>query len=152
MGKYFGTDGIRGVYGDACMNDSFAFRIGLALSRYLCEIYSGGKIKVAIGQDTRASGADLVDALTCGLQKNQIAEQVYFAENIYISAGTLSELFLVPQSKGVLKLARNFVEELQLQIIPFKQATAEQIEKIHIKWRKGFNPACLNFGDCFVSN
>ena len=44
---------------NACMNDSFAFRIGLALSRYLCEIYSGGKIKVAIGQDTRASGAAL---------------------------------------------------------------------------------------------
>ena len=73
MGKYFGTDGIRGVYGDACMNDSFAFRIGLALSRYLCETYSGVKIKVAIGQDTRASGAALVDALTCGLQKNEIA-------------------------------------------------------------------------------
>lgn len=73
MGKYFGTDGIRGVYGDACMNDSFAFRVGLALSRYLCEIYSEEKIRVAIGQDTRASGVALVDALTHGLQKNGVA-------------------------------------------------------------------------------
>ena len=72
MGKYFGTDGIRGVYGDACMNNSFAFRVGFALSRYLCEIYSEGKIRVAIGQDTRASGAALVDALTHGLQKNGV--------------------------------------------------------------------------------
>lgn len=72
MGKYFGTDGIRGVYGDACMNNSFASRVGFALSRYLCEIYSEGKIKVAIGQDTRASGAALVDALTDGLQKNGV--------------------------------------------------------------------------------
>ena len=73
MGKYFGTDGIRGVYGDACMNNSFAFRVGLALSRHLREIYSEEKIRVAIGQDTRASGAALVDALTHGLQKNGVA-------------------------------------------------------------------------------
>ena len=73
MGKYFGTDGIRGVHGDACMNNSFAFRVGLALGRYLFGIYSEEKIRVAIGQDTRASGVALVDALTHGLQKNGVA-------------------------------------------------------------------------------
>ena len=73
MGKYFGTDGIRGVYGDCFMNNNFAFRVGLALSRYLCNLYSGKKIKVAIGQDTRASGAGLVEALARGLHKNGVA-------------------------------------------------------------------------------
>lgn len=83
-------------------------------------------------------------------QKDQIAEQIYSAEEIFISAGTLSELFIVAQTKGVFKLTRNFVEELQLQVVPVTRTTAEQIEKIYMKWGKGFNPACLNFCDCFA--
>jgi ribonuclease VapC len=92
----------------------------------------------------------IISYLLGEIQKNQIAEEIYYAEEIFISAGTLSELFIVAQSKGVLKLARNFVEELQLQVIPVTRTTAEQIEKIYMKWGKGFNPACLNFGDCFA--
>ena len=83
-------------------------------------------------------------------QKDQIAEQIYSAEEILISAGTLSELLIVAQSKGVFKLTRNFVDELQLQVVPVTRSTADQIEKIYMKWGKGFNPACLNFGDCFA--
>ena len=83
-------------------------------------------------------------------QKDQIAEQIYSAEEILISAGTLSELFIVAQSKGVFKMTRNFVDELQLQVVPVTRSTADQIEKIYMKWGKGFNPACLNFGDCFA--
>ena len=83
-------------------------------------------------------------------QKDQIAKQIYSAEKIFISAGILSELFIVAQTKGVFKLSRNFVEELQLQVVPVTRTTAEQIEKIYMKWGKGFNPACLNFGDCFA--
>ena len=83
-------------------------------------------------------------------QKDQIAKQIYSAEKIFISAGTLSELFIVAQTKGVFKLSRNFVEELQLQVVPVTRTTAEQIEKIYMKWGKGFNHACLNFGDCFA--
>jgi len=83
-------------------------------------------------------------------QKDQIAEKICSAEEIFISAGTLSELFIVAQSKGVFKLTRNFVEELQLQVVPVTRTTAEQIEKIYMKRGKGFHPACLNFGDCFA--
>ena len=83
-------------------------------------------------------------------QKDQIAEQIYSAEEILISADTLSELFIVAQSKGVFKLTRNFVDELQLEVVPVTRSTADQIEKIYMKWGKGFNPACLNFGDCFA--
>lgn len=83
-------------------------------------------------------------------QKDQIAEKICSAEEVFISAGTLSELFIVAQSKGVYKLTRNFVEELQLQVVPVTRTTAEQIEKIYMKWGKGFHPACLNFGDCFA--
>ena len=83
-------------------------------------------------------------------QKDQIAEQIYSADEILISAGTLSELYIVAQSKGVFKLTRNFVDELQLQVVPVTRSTAEQIVKVYMKWGKGFNHACLNFGDCFA--
>jgi ribonuclease VapC len=82
--------------------------------------------------------------------KRQIADAIYGAEIILISAGTLSELFIVAQSKGVLNQARKFVEELQLQVIPVTKSTADQIEKTYNRWGKGFNSASLNFGDCFA--
>ena len=83
-------------------------------------------------------------------KKIRLLNKFISQKNFFISAGTLSKLFIVAQSKGVLKLARNFVEELQLQVIPVTQANAEQIEKIYMKWGKGFNPECLNLGNCFA--
>ena len=56
--KYFGTDGIRGVYGRT-ITEQLAFKIGLAAA-YLC-----GEIIVA--RDTRVSGKSLSDALISGL-------------------------------------------------------------------------------------
>ena len=41
--KYFGTDGVRGPYGGAVMNEEFAERLGEAVARWL-----GGKGRVLI--------------------------------------------------------------------------------------------------------
>jgi len=57
--KYFGTDGIRGVYG-AELTDETAFRTGAALAAYF-------KGACVTGRDTRASGEALQEALTAGL-------------------------------------------------------------------------------------
>lgn len=63
---YFGTDGVRGPYGGALMNESFAWRIGAAAARFARQSRpSGGR--VLIGRDTRASGPSLVQALAAGL-------------------------------------------------------------------------------------
>lgn len=61
--KYFGTDGVRGPYGGAVMNEEFAERLGEAVARWL-----GGKGRVLIGRDTRASGASLERAIARGLR------------------------------------------------------------------------------------
>ena len=63
MGKYFGTDGIRGNYGDACINREFAYRMGAALGGML-----PNGARVVMGRDTRKSGPELCGALTSGLQ------------------------------------------------------------------------------------
>ncbi|MGJ8639949.1 MAG: phosphoglucosamine mutase [Opitutaceae bacterium] len=67
MGKYFGTDGIRGKFGDAHMNPDFAYRVGVALGRFIKGLDAGESRAVVIGRDTRQSGKSLSDAITHGL-------------------------------------------------------------------------------------
>ncbi len=60
--EYFGTDGVRGPYGGPVINEAFAFRLGQAAGRW-----AGGRGRVVIGRDTRASGESLVRAVAAGL-------------------------------------------------------------------------------------
>jgi len=64
---YFGTDGVRGLYGSATMNEDFAWRLGAAAARWLQAngVAPGGR--VLIGRDTRTSGESLAQALADGL-------------------------------------------------------------------------------------
>jgi phosphoglucosamine mutase len=64
--KFFGTDGVRGVYGSAVMNEAFAWRLGAAAARFALERGATSQV-VYIGRDTRASGASLEAALAGGL-------------------------------------------------------------------------------------
>ncbi|MCK5762400.1 MAG: phosphoglucosamine mutase, partial [Candidatus Izimaplasma sp.] len=61
MGKYFGTDGIRGRYGIELSN-SLAFKVGQSLKSTL------GTTKLVIGMDTRESSNELLYSLTSGAQ------------------------------------------------------------------------------------
>lgn len=63
MGKYFGTDGVRGPANEK-LNSSLAYRIG----RYLGHLKRDGKYpKILIARDTRLSGQMLLAALTSGI-------------------------------------------------------------------------------------
>lgn len=64
--QYFGTDGVRGLYGSPTMNEEFAWLLGVAAARWLAgKGIVGGK--VLIGRDTRTSGESLEQALADGL-------------------------------------------------------------------------------------
>lgn len=65
MGKYFGTDGIRGVVNDG-LSPELAFRVGMATAQVLAG-ESGKKPLVTIGKDTRISGDMLEAAIIAGL-------------------------------------------------------------------------------------
>lgn len=69
---YFGTDGVRGPYGGALMNETFAWRLGVAAARWLAENGAPGG-RVFIGRDTRASGVSLTQALADGLARGGCA-------------------------------------------------------------------------------
>ena len=62
MGKYFGTDGARGVAGKQ-ITGALAYRIG----RYIGQCENGRKNKILIASDTRISGKLLGDAVGVGI-------------------------------------------------------------------------------------
>jgi len=73
MGKYFGTDGVRGVAGED-LNAELAFKIGRAAATVLMQAGSqqkpptaGDRPRVMIGRDTRVSCDMLESALAAGL-------------------------------------------------------------------------------------
>lgn len=62
MGKYFGTDGVRGE-SNLSLTVDMAYRIG----RYLGQYPNGKKNRILVCRDTRLSGGMLLAALTAGL-------------------------------------------------------------------------------------
>jgi len=65
MGKYFGTDGVRGV-ANSELTPELAFRLG-RIGGYILTKSAKDKPKVLIGRDTRISGEMLEGALAAGL-------------------------------------------------------------------------------------
>jgi len=69
MGKrYFGTDGIRGLVGEAPITPDFVLKLGWACGRVFTRSMNGkGRCSVIIGKDTRVSGYMFESALEAGL-------------------------------------------------------------------------------------
>ncbi|BDH63607.1 phosphoglucosamine mutase [Lysinibacillus sp. PLM2] len=65
MGKYFGTDGVRGV-ANTELTPELAFKLG-RVGGYVLTKQATGRPKVIIGRDTRISGHMLEGALVAGL-------------------------------------------------------------------------------------
>lgn len=72
MGKYFGTDGIRGTFGEGILTENLAFRLGSALGLYFARQKPGLPLNAVVGRDTRVSGPALLDALILGLNRRGV--------------------------------------------------------------------------------
>ncbi|WP_124726449.1 phosphoglucosamine mutase [Staphylospora marina] len=68
MGKYFGTDGVRGVANEK-LTPELAFRLGRCGAYVLTrgKERDNGKVKIVVGRDTRLSGELLESALIAGM-------------------------------------------------------------------------------------
>ena len=64
MGKFFGTDGIRGIANEGVITAETAMKLGMAIGTIFKNGYH--KHKVVVGKDTRLSGYLLEPALTSG--------------------------------------------------------------------------------------
>ena len=87
MGKYFGTDGIRGTVGKDPMTAEFALRLASAAARVLAP--NGGR--VVIGKDTRVSGYMFESALEAG----------FVAAGMDVAAAILEPLIIQPGKIGL---------------------------------------------------
>ena len=65
--SYFGTDGIRGKFGELPITPEFALKLGFAAGKVLKQISPKNKPIVVMGKDTRLSGYILEAALQAGL-------------------------------------------------------------------------------------
>ncbi len=66
MGKYFGTDGVRGL-ANAKLTPELAFKLGRAGAAVLLQQHRGDRPVIMVGRDTRRSGTMLEAALTAGI-------------------------------------------------------------------------------------
>ena len=65
--SYFGTDGIRGKFGELPITPEFALKLGFAAGKVLKQLSPKNKPIVVLGKDTRLSGYILEAALQSGL-------------------------------------------------------------------------------------
>jgi len=96
MGKYFGTDGIRGVANEK-LKPELALKLGRVLGVQLAENFEAPK--VLIGRDTRISGQMLEGALVAGLTSSGVNVMsvgvistpgvAYLTKNLEVSAGIM---------------------------------------------------------------
>lgn len=74
--SYFGTDGIRGEFGQFPITPQFALQLGFAAGKVLKNIRPNKKPIVVMGKDTRLSGYILESALQAGLNAAGVYVQV----------------------------------------------------------------------------
>jgi ribonuclease VapC len=68
---------------------------------------------------------------------------------ILVSAVILTETLVVAGRRKVLPTMREYLEAIELTIVPADDATAVRVSDVYQKWGKGNHPAQLNFCDCF---
>jgi ribonuclease VapC len=71
-------------------------------------------------------------------------------DHLLISAGTLTEAFIVAQARHSRADVQSLIDELGFEIVPVTNASARRAADAHARWGRGAKTAGLNFGDCFA--
>jgi ribonuclease VapC len=71
-------------------------------------------------------------------------------DNILISARTVAEALIVSAQRNVSAELADIIDGLGFEIVAVTPAAARRIAQAYARWGKGFDPAALNFGDCFA--
>jgi ribonuclease VapC len=72
------------------------------------------------------------------------------ANDLVISAGTLSEAYLVAAAHRLSDDLKALVERMSVTTVEVDALTAHRIGEVWKALGKGRHPAALNFGDCFA--
>jgi ribonuclease VapC len=71
-------------------------------------------------------------------------------DDILISAGTLTETYLVVAARNQRPRFERLRRAVSLTVVPVDEDRAQRAANAHARWGKGHHPAKLNFGDCFA--
>ena len=71
-------------------------------------------------------------------------------DRIVISAVTVAEASIVAGRRNIDEEMAGLIDGLGLEIESVTPAVARQVADSYARWGKGYDPAGLNFGDCFA--
>ncbi len=71
-------------------------------------------------------------------------------KEIFISAGTLTDLIIVAGQPGVQAEAQDTLVRIGVQVLEVTEARARAAGAAYRQWGRGNHPAALNLGDCFA--
>ena len=80
----------------------------------------------------------------------QCATALDEAESVMISAGTLSETYIVAGRNNGVDMLEDLMDSLPLEVVPVDEAEARRVGSVFRRWGRGSPDYCLNFGDCFA--
>lgn len=119
MGKYFGTDGIRGVANDTLSLDT-AYKVGRFLGHY---VKNNGQGKIVIGKDTRLSSSMFENMIAAGISASgadaylmdycSTPSLAYVAENDGFDLGIMISASHNPYYDNGIKVFSNNGEKLK---------------------------------------
>jgi len=72
------------------------------------------------------------------------------ADVLLMSAGTLTELLIVALRRNFEQDVKKLISDLDFEIVPVTEASAQRAAQAYQQWGKGIHPAGLNYGDCFA--
>ena len=95
----------------------------------------------------------MIEIILSGPRADDCAVAIDQADDLAMSAGTLSEALIVALGKGGPPL-RGKLEKLlasfEPTIVSLDAAAARAVGDAYAKWGKGSAPNCLNWGDCYA--
>lgn len=71
------------------------------------------------------------------------------ADELLMSAGTLTEVLVVAAHKRVSARTRMFLNTLELEVVPLTRERALEAGAAFEQWGRSIHPAALNYGDSF---
>lgn len=69
---------------------------------------------------------------------------------VCMSAGTMAETWIVALGKGRRADVKYLIDGLHIEVVDVTADFAQKVADAYGRWGKGFDPAGLNFGDCFA--
>ena len=95
-------------------------------------------------------GSALFAVLLGESESSRCRAAIESADELYMSAGSLTECLIVAAGKDVYEEMRKFIAALNITIMPVNEHLAQAGAEGYRIWGKGFHKASLNLGDSFA--